>query len=554
MLNQDFRKIAGTPGFNNNEVGADTEIQFCLAKKTPEGENTTGIIRYPFGDNDGWEMEEANTTLKPITQWDPERYINIWVVDYVYADYDGWRIDLAGYAQFPTDTDLEGLDMDGLSFTDGVVINHRCFGSVDIYPEGTYHNTNNRGRTTTHELGHFFGLRHIWGDGDCDVDDFCDDTPVAAEANSGCETGTDTCPDSFGQDMIENYMDYTNDACKNIFTEDQKARITAVMEQAPRRASLKTSDACSPAETYNNDGAIYIQRMNLAECGNSFSPLLTLQNEGTSTMTSAVVSYNIDGGTNHQFPWSGTLTPGQKTNIQLEEMNRNGGTHILNVSLTSVNGIDDENSINGAKLASFRIIPKVVTDEIIVTINTDFSGSDIFWFLTSADGEDFYGFSSDYEDGIEQTYTESVPVDTNKCYMFYIYDFGGNGLCCDNGEGSYTISTPDNVIIAQGSSFGSQDIVRFGVTDVLSTEDFGNSLNSIRLFPNPANETINIAIADKTNIPEKYTIYNAVGQIVDTGNITSAIQTLDVTKYAKGIYFVKLAKGQEATTLQFIKQ
>src|SRR5690606_8856155 len=92
----------------------------------------------------------------------------------------------------------------------------------------------------------------------CSATDYCDDTPFASNPNMDCQT-IDSCTEDEGNDMIENYMDYTNDACKNIFTQDQKDRILAVLANSPRRASLATSPGCIPGVVYDVDGAIRIQ-------------------------------------------------------------------------------------------------------------------------------------------------------------------------------------------------------------------------------------------------------------------------------------------------------
>ena len=88
----------------------------------------------------------------------------------------------------------------------------------------------------THELGHWLGLRHIWGDGDCTADDYCNDTPLADASHSGCPTDN-SCTDSpiDYNDMVQNYMDYSYDACMNLFTEDQKTRMRTVLLNCPRR-------------------------------------------------------------------------------------------------------------------------------------------------------------------------------------------------------------------------------------------------------------------------------------------------------------------------------
>lgn len=238
VLNQDFRRMMGTPGFNDNPVGADVEIEFCLATIDPDGNPTNGIDR--FESNIASYDTNDVQTAKQFTIWNPSQYFNIWVFNFG-GDLD----DVLGYAQFPNLSGLDGLDSNnGTSQTDGVAIAYQYFGSSAIYPQGNYQAPYNRGRTTTHEIGHAFGLRHIWGDANnCSVDDFCDDTPRSQSANGGCPT-QDTCPTYPGLDMVENYMDYTNDACMNIFTQDQKDRMMVVLQNSPRRASLTFSTVC----------------------------------------------------------------------------------------------------------------------------------------------------------------------------------------------------------------------------------------------------------------------------------------------------------------------
>lgn len=228
VLNQDFRKMLGTPGYNTNPVGADVEIEFALARRKPDGTATNGIDRVSRTPTN-WSTESSVQTMKAATQWDPSKYLNIWTVQFsssANAEMGG----VLGYAQFPSSSQLDGLDEnEGAKNTDGVVIDWRCFGSVAIAP-GTYSEDYDRGRTTTHEVAHYFGLRHIWGDAgyrdsgiDCSGDDYCADTPVAGWENYDCAQVYNSCP-APGNDMVENYMDYTNDTCMNIFTLDQKSK------------------------------------------------------------------------------------------------------------------------------------------------------------------------------------------------------------------------------------------------------------------------------------------------------------------------------------------
>jgi PKD repeat protein len=229
VLNEDFRRTGA--GFNNHPAGADAEIQFALALVDPQGNilPQPGIHRVN-GNTASWTYETAQATLKPNTIWDPNRYFNMWTVQ-----FGGSSSDLLGYAQFPSFSGLQGFEQnEGPASTDGVVIRWQAFGRV-----GNVQAPFNGGRTASHEVGHWLGLRHIWGDGNCSVDDFCADTPTSRQPNYNC-VAVNSCNTASG-DMIQNYMDYTNDACMNIFTNCQKGRMRTVLNNSPRRRELLNS-------------------------------------------------------------------------------------------------------------------------------------------------------------------------------------------------------------------------------------------------------------------------------------------------------------------------
>lgn len=228
ILNEDYRRIAGTPGFNTDPVGVDTRIEFSLAEIDPNGAQTDGITRQYYASKDQFNPYTDADLLAEVVSWPSDQYLNIWVC--------ALTGNFLGVAQFPSLNGVPGLDNADAdkALTDGVIIDYRAFGDVGAIENNSY----NQGRTTTHEVGHWLGLLHIWGDARCG-DDYCDDTPWAETSN------TASCNDRFSQcfgvrtrNMIENFMDYSPDRCMNIFTYNQMERMRAVLELSPRRQRL----------------------------------------------------------------------------------------------------------------------------------------------------------------------------------------------------------------------------------------------------------------------------------------------------------------------------
>ncbi|MCU0341031.1 MAG: M43 family zinc metalloprotease [Spirosomaceae bacterium] len=229
ILNEDYRRKPGTRGFNTNTVGADTGIEFYLANIDPNGQPTNGITRQLYTQKTTFDINTDDQLLSNIVSWPTDRYLNIWVARY--------GSNFLGIAQFPSVSGIKGLDEENelLERTDGVFIDFRVFGSGT----GTLSRLYNLGRTTTHEVGHWLGLIHTWGDTDCG-DDYCADTPQAEDGNQSsiCGPVFSNCNGTRTRNMTENYMDYSPDSCMNIFTKNQAERMAAVIEKAPRRARL----------------------------------------------------------------------------------------------------------------------------------------------------------------------------------------------------------------------------------------------------------------------------------------------------------------------------
>jgi len=203
VLNKDFR--ATNPDRNQTPTPwrglvTDSRIRFRLAKVT-----RTKTARNSFTTDDSVK----SATGGGIAPVNPKTHLNIWVC----ALSGG----LLGYAQFPG----------GPAATDGVVVNYRAFGTM-----GAAQVPFNKGRTTTHEIGHYLNLRHIWGDTpDCSGSDMVADTPNCAGPNYGMPAWpVVTCNNGPNGGMFMNYMDYTDDAGMYMFTTAQALRMRAALE------------------------------------------------------------------------------------------------------------------------------------------------------------------------------------------------------------------------------------------------------------------------------------------------------------------------------------
>lgn len=568
VMTQDFRRLLGTPGYNTNSVGADTTIEFVLAKVDPNGNPTNGIDRVNLCQA-SWSTDAIDAIVKPSTTWDANLYMNMWSVNFSDAS-------LLGYAQFPDASGLGGLNASGgAANTDGVVAGYSFFGSSSL-ATGNFQPPFDKGRTMTHEVGHFLGLRHIWGDnGTCPVTniatnkDFCADTPAASAPNFGCTANTDSCPSNPGLDMIENYMDYTDDACMNIFTQNQKDRMIVIMNNAARRSTLKTSTKDIAIPLFANDAEVKIEN----SCGgiaptcttpNPISPAKTilLYNRGTANLTAATLSYNMNNGTNFTQNWTGTLTPNQYAVITLTNSTGNG---ILNVNITAANGTDQRASNNTASKAFGSTLPYANATTFTFNLFGDAYGSEITWTLKNQAGTTLFSggpYTDQTAGGVYQLVNnQSWTLPTNGCYYLTVNDSYGDGLFDGTGQGYYTVTAgatnvvnvtdfvatgnPANTLISRASYFTNNAS--------LSTESF--SLTDITLYPNPSKNYFTIDIPNTFERSGKMEIYNTLGQRVITKAISSDTDlNVNVSSLTNGVYFLNLNLGDTTKTLRFIKE
>lgn len=246
VLNEDYSNQSGYKGYYTDSLGVDTGIRFRLIS----------VVR-TYSEKSQFSPITDDLSLATISPpWLTNRYLNIWVCRLSNR--------YLGASQFPTVNEINNLtaglsksdEDENYTLTDGVIIDSRYFGrNSPVITSSLY----NLGRTTTHEVGHWLGLIHTWGDTRCGTD-HCDDTPREEEANQTtdltCSVKFSDCGGISSRDMIENYMDYSPDQCMSIFTNDQKNRMYAVLALSPRRMKLveysKRTDTSVTIEVYPN--------------------------------------------------------------------------------------------------------------------------------------------------------------------------------------------------------------------------------------------------------------------------------------------------------------
>ena len=551
VLNEDYRKMLDTPGYNTNPVGADVEIQFELAKQDPNGNPTNGINRVNLGEP-SWADTDIEGTVKPSTIWNPSFYMNMWSL--AFTDNT-----LLGYAQFPNSSGLPGLDaIGGSTKTDGVVSNYNVFGSID-YNDGTFllDGTYNKGRTMSHEVGHWLGLIHIWGDTACG-DDYCNDTPVHNDANYGCPTVVNC--DANGNEMVENYMDYTDDACMNIFTQNQKDRITTIINNAARRKSLITSTKNTAIPLFANDAEVKLEasvpKVFCGSVGNQTKQTITIINRGTTNLTAASLNYNINNGSNTTYNWTGNLATNEQSSFDITINSASDGTVSTNV--VTANGGTDQRPTNNAATGTFTIPASPLNytyTNYTFRLQQDLWGSETTWALKNGSGTTLYS-GGPYTDkkSLPALITQNWTLANNQCYTFTITDGVGDGICCGGGDGYYDIKTNEGTtIVKSGGSFTSREMTTF-TTNTLGTDTF-EALNAIYLYPNPTKGIINVNVPSDFGLPNNLTLNNSLGQIISRKGVSKESDlSINTSSLSKGVYFITVTKENQTKTLQFIKE
>lgn len=492
VLNNDFARTNADAGNTRSifsSIVGPSSIRFQLATTDPSGATTTGITRTSTSSTStfdtGDQVKSSSTGGK--NPWNPSKYLNIWV-----CELNGG---ILGYAQFPG----------GTPSTDGVVIGYNFFGTTGVV-SAPY----NKGRTATHEVGHFLGLYHIWGDdgGSCSGTDNISDTPNAGDANyTACAPDVvNTCGVS---EMYENYMDYVEDACMNAFTNGQIARMENVLNTI--RTELATGATpvtinCTPLALPYTQGF-----------------------ETSSGLPANWTSLNPDGSTTWErkvgVSHSGTASYG----INLYEYASSEGQLDAVVSpgfnLGTVTG----------DVLSFWIAYAPYDDGAGTTANDElkvYSSSDCgsTWTLLYHKTGSTLGTSAATASAFVPTSASQWRQETINLTSSAITNIKFEAVS-DYGNWMYL----DDINIS-GSSVGFEEL----------------SADNFNIFPNPANDKMFVK-TNGLNI-SKIEIKNALGQIVMTQHTSDAENMLSTDELCDGVYFISITADEKTYTKKVLIQ
>ena len=525
ILNEDYRKKAGTNGGSStNTLAADMEIEFRLAQYDPSGKKHDGINRVY-----NTMTVNADDNVKALSYWDSNKYFNIWVVSSISnlgIGNSGGTV--LGYAQFPTQRNTQPL-------TDGVIIRADQIGVI-----GTG-DLSQAGRTLTHEAGHWLGLYHPFQNGcgsgsitssNCNStgDQVCDTPPVKA-ANYGACVPNNSCTNDVPNltDLVNDYMDYADGTCMNVFTTGQKTRVYAI----------SFTGAASNTNRVNAASATNLNSTGLDVSGS----YLTVN----SSITKAPYSYDFENATlvsdgwiinNFNTPSNGwqlklgvsqsgnnclsmhnftnTLVPiNSRDGFQSPEIDITGvanpylsfyyaytqkstaNTDVLNVMVTNSFGMDETNifSLTGGALATSPNSP---------TTN-DFTPLVTEWKLASINLSSYKTYS-------------------NARFRFEFINRRGNNIYIDNFK------------ITDGSILGVDEAIK---------ESFKFSVQ-----PNPMSQVANISFELKENAPVKISIIDIMGRevmIPQNAPLQSGAHNVNINKndLSRGMYFIRFEAGSQ---------
>ncbi|MGB0839890.1 MAG: T9SS type A sorting domain-containing protein [Chitinophagales bacterium] len=301
-------------------------------------------------------------------------------------------------------------------------------------------------------------------------------------------------------------------------------------------------------------------------CDNALNPSVTVANIGAEAITDFDVAYSINGMEN-VYSWTeGTLEPLQSIVIDLPETNFDlGSSNELTVAITAISEGTDGNISNNSQTLNFTPPPST-QNSVEFTLVTDRYGVETSWEIINADSEVVYsgeGYPNLSSNGTMLSESTTFEFEEAGCYTFTIYDQAGDGICCNFGDGTFSLVTPNGTALVEGGEFGSSFSALFYVEEAvgIAEKEALTVLPALQIVPNPATNQIKIGDFNWSNICNSkqmervncqtarvnLQIVSPNGQQVYTQNLRqeqieniSSHLTIPITDWQTGLYFYYL--------------
>lgn len=528
VLNKDFtRTNSDTTDIWPQAASAD--ITFELAVTDPLGNPTTGITRNNVETieyivdltkslEDPTNIKMKSTDLGGIDAWPSDQYLNIWVVN--------MQDNIKGFSTFPGSIE---------SIFDGIVVNYTFFGTIGT---GATYSQFNKGRTTTHEVGHWLDLYHIWGDG-CETDDEVNDTPDQESYHFGCPSASYSCD---SDNMISNFMDYTYDACQNLFTSGQVIRMRQTLLEGGYRSSFTSTDESKKISSFvwlddnengiqdeNEYGLSEIEVILLDEESSIVATVITDEN-GTASFNNLesgnyYVIFNENIGFITTIADAGT-DDNMDSDITNSMANKSSDLFIIDEVTTQIN-------IDGGFYNV--VLPLNITE---FKINHNDRGRFLSWNLMNTYDLETLELQRSSENDFSTIYSSSI--DNNAM------------LANDSYLDTETLTSENLYYRLKSTSYS--DKIEF--SDILN---FKNQTASeiLEVFPNPASDYINLNFRlpkdlDKTNLIIK--AINIEGKVFDLNqSLNYNTNQINIESLPSGMYYISITSGTNKNVQKLLK-
>ena len=472
----EYTDYFGNTPFDEDELALviDSKIEFCLAARDPQNLPTSGIIRHDCSDltygGESYALDGISSSsiysgvddsyIKQQFHWPIEDYFNFYVVSEIAGNNAGGGIQ--GYSY------IGSLGLGAIGYRAGPVCLYNVTGDVGTLKSGRAMNS-----TWAHEVGHALLLYHTFNNScgpesnPCTQGDQVPDTPPTT-TNNGCTPNS--CPDA----IVENYMDYTSESCKTMFTQNQIERMRHELRSDYNYLVTNTTSCQSP-----NDNDLSITNVTLPQtwCQPTIDFSISVSNFGGSPASGA--SLFVNGEQIIALP---TIPATQSFTVQLDDYEIGSGDFEIEV-VWDEDDYQDNNSFYTFMDPNVGVYSQVL-------LSPDVWSNELDWEITDDIGE-IVMEGGDYPVFSQDSTFEEIACLPEGCYTFTITDSAGDGMCqwdfdddgiCDGSSDAFINiivngNTVFNLSEADEIDFGSELTATFCVTNCPFIEcqgDFNN--------------------------------------------------------------------------------